>query len=489
MLAAVVLVLGAFMGLRAFAATQADHDGCSLQTAEPDIDAVIAACSAVIADQEHERQEDVALAYVIRGTAQYIYREYDKAIADYSSAIRLKPDLVIAYYNRGIAYQEKGDWDRAIADYDRAILLSPDDLVLYINRGLVRAAKGQLDLAIADYDRAIELSPNSALPYNNRGVVYARKNDHVRAIADYNRAIELFPGYAHAWLNRGRSYFELHDYDRAVADTKQALLIDPSSNLARENLKEAEDAKAALLAQGQAAPTGKRIALVIGNAIYQNAPRLPNAANDTDDVAAELRKLGYEVFGSPKTDFTRTELTAAIEAFKRKAVGADAAVVWYAGHGKQMREEGSDAPRDWVIPVDAKINSRADVATNALPLNQLQLAVLAAKRLRLVVVDACRNNTFYGEGRGTRGLGRPTSSPGVLVVYSTTPGDQAQDGQGRNSPFAQAFLEAVRAKPGADIRQLFATVSGRTRDLTRGEQKPQTFSDLSSGDALTLEPR
>ncbi len=427
-------------------------------------------------------------AYAGRGDVYYKLRQYDRAIADYTQALALKPDFADALISRADAYDELKQTDRALADYDRAIAIKPTARAYY-NRGNLHGDKGDNDRAIADYTQALALKPNDPLALNNRGNAYLEKGDADRAIADFSRAIELEPLFSTAINNRSRAYFAKQDYDRAIADAQRVMSIDVTLTGAQTNLKQAQDAKAALAARAQAERTANRIALVIGNAIYANAPPLPNAANDADDVAAELKKLGYEVFGSPKTDFTKAELAAMIDVFQRKAVTAEDAVVWYAGHGKEMREADNEAPRDWIIPVDAKINSKSDVARNALLLDKLQISVLAAKRLRLVVVDACRDNTFYSDSRGAYGFNRPASLPGVMVVYSTAPGDQAQDGAGRNSPFAQAFLEAVRANPNADVRQLFGTVTGRTNALTRGEQKPQTFSDLTIGDTLSLAPR
>jgi uncharacterized caspase-like protein len=275
---------------------------------------------------------------------------------------------------------------------------------------------------------------------------------------------------------------KIGDYDASLADLERSVaLAKGSCPRCEASLQQASDANRA-----KAAPTGRRIALVIGNSRYLHSPILPNAANDAADVAKELQKLGYEVFGHPKTDFVRSQLVSEIEAFKKTSVGASAAVVWYSGHGHQMLEEGSELPFDWIIPVDAQINSKADVPKNALRLDELKIAVIAAKSLRLVVIDACRNSTFYAGSRATRGLSRNAPSPGVLVIFSTKPGNIAQDGDGRNSPFALAFLENIRNKPQLDVRQLFSAVTGRVLELTKNEQAPETVSGLTSGDTLAL---
>jgi hypothetical protein len=146
----------------------------------------------------------------------------------------------------------------------------------------------------------------------------------------------------------------------------------------------------------------------------------------------------------------------------------------------QTRAEDSELPSDWLVPVDAHIQRRADIANQSLSVDNVINAVVAAKELRLVVIDACRNNTFYND---TRGFNRKmVLRPGVLLVYSAQPGNIAIDDiGGRNSPFAEAFLESVRADPKRDVQKLFDAVSGRTSQLTGGEQLPQPIGGLGTG--------
>ena len=128
---------------------------------------------------------------------------YERKIALYSKAIKLKPDYAAAFNNRGNAYNAKGDYDRAIRDYDQAIRLDPDYAVAFNNRGLTYTDKGDYDRAITDYDEAIQLRPDYAKAFNNRGNAYYAKGDYDRAIRDYDQAIRLVPDYAVAFNNRG----------------------------------------------------------------------------------------------------------------------------------------------------------------------------------------------------------------------------------------------------------------------------------------------
>jgi tetratricopeptide (TPR) repeat protein len=172
--------------------------------------------------------QDNAKTYNERGNIYDHKGDYDRAIADYNQAIRLNPDYASAYSNRGVAYLRKGDYDRAIADYNQAIQLDPDEAVGYNNRGVAYRCKGDYDRAIADYNQAIRLDPDYASAYSNRGVAYDKKGDYDRAIADYNQAIRLDPDYTLAYYNRGVAYSLKGDYDRAIADYNQYIRLDPN---------------------------------------------------------------------------------------------------------------------------------------------------------------------------------------------------------------------------------------------------------------------
>jgi tetratricopeptide (TPR) repeat protein len=166
----------------------------------------------------------------------------DRAIADYTQAIRLDPNNAVAHRERGVAYFDEGDQDRAKADYTQAIRLDPNDANVYFSRGREYLLKGDYDRAIADQSQAIRLNPNLVEPYSNRGNVYYRKGDYARAIADHTQAIKVDPNYANAYSNRGVVYYAKGDYDRAIADFEAALRINPNHTNAKTNLENARRA-------------------------------------------------------------------------------------------------------------------------------------------------------------------------------------------------------------------------------------------------------
>jgi tetratricopeptide (TPR) repeat protein len=143
---------------------------------------------------------------------------YDRALADYSQAIKLEPNSAKTYYERGCVYLNKGDKDRAIADYSQAIRLDPNYASAYNTRGSAYYGKRDKDRAIADCNQALRLDPNYALAYSSRAGAYSWKKDVNRAIADYSKAIKLDPNNGDNYWSRGSMYYDKGDYNRAFAD-------------------------------------------------------------------------------------------------------------------------------------------------------------------------------------------------------------------------------------------------------------------------------
>ena len=171
--------------------------------------------------------------------------DYDRAIADYSEAIRVDPQYAVAYSNRGLAYANKKDYDRAIKDLDGAIRMDPDNAPAYDDRGWTFSRKKQYDRAIADYNEAVRLDPKFARAYGNRCSAYREKRELDRAIADCDDAIRLDPKLAFAYNNRGNVYFDKKSYDRAIADYDEAIRLDPTLTVASDNRRNALRDKAA----------------------------------------------------------------------------------------------------------------------------------------------------------------------------------------------------------------------------------------------------
>jgi hypothetical protein len=228
-----------------------------------------------------------------------------------------------------------------------------------------------------------------------------------------------------------------------------------------------------------------RVALVIGNGAYRNVPMLANPPNDAADTAAALVRLGFAV--TRVTDGTFEDLRHALIGFGAKARRADVALIYFAGHGIEVGGE------NWLVPVDAQLQSDIDVENEAIGLKSLMLAVGSAKRLGLVVLDACRNDPFAVKMLRTdrtrsveRGLVAVEPADNVLVAFAAKDGTTASDGTGRNSPFTSALLKYIE-RPGLEINFLFRDVRDEVLDLTQHQQQPFVYGSLSK-EAFYLVP-
>jgi len=189
--------------------------------------AAIIACTRIIQSGE-VHGTDLAASYVNRGSRYAGKEDYDRAIADYTEAIRLDPKLDYAFFRRARAYAQKKEHDRAITDYSQAIRLNPKRVPAYVRRGYAYHSKGDYDRAIADYDLAIGINPSYVPAYHNRGFAHFAKGEHDRAIADYTEAIQLNQQYAPSYRNRGIAYlYSGSSRAKARADLEMATQLMP----------------------------------------------------------------------------------------------------------------------------------------------------------------------------------------------------------------------------------------------------------------------
>jgi Caspase domain len=223
--------------------------------------------------------------------------------------------------------------------------------------------------------------------------------------------------------------------------------------------------------------TGNRIALVIGNSAYKNVPALANPTRDADTMANSFRSAGFKTV-QLRSDLTREKLTDALKDFAAEADKADWAVVYFAGHGLEVNGT------NYLIPVDARLAADRDVEFEAVPLDRVMNAVSGAKRLRLVLLDACRDNPFANQMRrsvATRSVGRGLTNvepeAGTLVVYAAKHGQVALDGDGGNSPFVTALTKRMRT-PGLEVRRLFDYVRDDVLEMTSRAQQPFSYGSL-----------
>lgn len=237
----------------------------------------------------------------------------------------------------------------------------------------------------------------------------------------------------------------------------------------------------------QPAWAGNRVALVIGNSAYKNAAPLSNPVNDAAIVEATLKNAGFDVVQT-RQDLQAIEMRRTLRDFADQARDADVAVIYYAGHGMEI--EGTN----YLIPVDATLERDTDVYDEAFSLDRVMLAIEPARQLRLVILDACRNNPFSEKMKRTvgsrsisRGLARiEPATANTLVAFAAKAGSTASDGNSKNSPYAAALVKYI-GTPGLDLRRVFGFVRDDVMKATGNRQEPYVYGTLG-GDDVPLVP-
>jgi uncharacterized caspase-like protein len=228
----------------------------------------------------------------------------------------------------------------------------------------------------------------------------------------------------------------------------------------------------------QASASEQRVALVIGNGGYRSVPELRNSRNDADDISEQLKRLGFAVIDG--RDLDRSAMQAALSRFAQRLRGSEAGLVYYSGHGLQINGQ------NFLVPVDLKMDGGAFTPFEMVKLDDVIEALSYTDGVRLLVLDACRDNPFANvlaqnkgsRGAGTtRGLAKIERSQGMLIAYSTQPNAVAADGNGRNSPFTGALVREMQV-PGLEVATVFRRVAVNVNRESGGAQTPELSVSL-----------
>jgi uncharacterized caspase-like protein len=228
----------------------------------------------------------------------------------------------------------------------------------------------------------------------------------------------------------------------------------------------------------EACAAEQRVALVIGNGAYRSAPELGNSRNDADDISEQLKRVGFVVIDG--RDLDRSAMHAALGRFAQRVKGAEAGLVYYSGHGLQVNGQ------NYLVPVDLKYDEGTFTPFDLVKLDDVIEALSYTDGVRLLVLDACRDNPFANNlaqnkgNRGigaTRGLAKIERSQGMLIAYSTQPNSVAADGSGRNSPFTAALVQEIQV-PGLEVATVFRRVAVNVNRETQGRQTPELSVSL-----------
>jgi tetratricopeptide (TPR) repeat protein len=424
-----------------------------------------------------QKRATYGYAYNNRGTIHLRRGALQSALDDFTLSIRYAPRFLLGHTNRARVRTLMKDFDGALADFAEAEKIEPGAPQIASNRCITYGSMGRFDQALVDCNGLIEKQPKNQYAINNRGDVSLMKDDLDAALKDYDAVLALNPNNVRAHSGRGQIFEARHDLTQARADYRSAaysLTRFDELDVARARAK-AQERLAALAAQLPAGPTARRVALVIGNGAYRNAHALPNPPRDSKLIAGVLRDVGFQTV-MDTSDLTRDKFFATLQAFAAEAEKADWAVVYYAGHGFEI------GGVNYLVPVDAKLAVDKDAETQAVALEQVIAAVGAARKVRLVILDACRDNPFAPSMQHTlalklveKGFSNIEPGAGFMVVYAAKHGETALDGDGdADSPFAVALAREIKM-PRVEIRKLFDIVRDDVWSATRHGQQPFTY--------------
>jgi len=462
-----------------------------------------------------------------RGIAYSYKGDDERALADYDLCLQLRPTYGSAYNNRGLIFMRRGElqraldefnlavkhvsndqsrflhhynrarvegllklYDASLADYAEAQKVNPDGPQVPAYRCITYTSMGKFDDALADCNAALAKAPNQIYTLTSRANAYLGKGNLDAALDDYNQVLKTNPNYVRAYVGRGQLYEKRRNLAAARADYRSAANAvaarreDIDTTLARRVAKERLEA---LLGTAAPAPAGKttpsapagprKVALIVGNGAYRNVAPLDNPPRDAKLLASTFRELGFATV-TLAPDLSRDKFFATLHEFGMEAEKADWAVVYYAGHGMEI------GGVNYLIPVDARLKADSDAETQAVALEQVIAAVAGARKLRLVMLDACRDNPFEKTMQRTialklvnRGFSNIEPEAGFMVVYAAKHGETALDGDSANSPFATVLARVIK-EPKIEVRKLFDIVRDDVWKATNRTQQPFTYGSL-----------
>jgi uncharacterized caspase-like protein len=326
---------------------------------------------------------------------------------------------------------------------------------------------------LAEFNESLRLKTDAVQGYWGRGQAYEAQGLRSLASSDYKKAIEL-------------RAVGIEDAE-AQKDALARLTALEMPSMASSTAGPAAGAGAAAATRSVEA-LGKRVALVIGNGAYKAVDPLSNPANDAAAVAGALRRAGFEVI--EKHDLGGAQMRKALGEFEDATMGATWGFVYYAGHGIELNG------RNWLIPVDAELARASDVPDEAVALDRVLERLSGASKLRVVVLDACRNNPFMtrmvmnrvSTRAVVRGLAAIEPSHGEVVFFAARDGSVALDGGGGNSPFATAFVKHLD-EDGVELGRFLRRVTSTVLTATNNQQEPFVYGRIPDEDFYFKPPR
>jgi tetratricopeptide (TPR) repeat protein len=500
--------------------------------------------------------------FSLRATIETVLEQYDRALDDLGSAIRVDPKGAAPYVQRSLILERQDRFSETRADLDAAIELDPRNQNAWINRAMLWARYGDVERAYADYGqaeavggaqtwfalsgraklavslgeplrgftdwtRAAETAPLPMLAaqFHVRAGNLARDylKDQDKAEQSYVAAIAILPSYADALIQRGIAFERADRFDEASAEYHKAADLTRGNPLERSTydycnfrlqilqsrrLRKAGDLppNINILSNPARKDQGRRIALVVGIAAYEHIPALMNSDRDAESVGAAFSQAGFANV-TVATNLSRSQMDGVLREFADAATDADWAIIYYAGHGVEI------GGINYAIPVDADLATPKDAPRHAVAIDRIISAVDRAKKLHLVVFDACRDDPFVQQAHrvaSKRSLGSPVDAGlgpilggrkvlggglakiqlddvNTVAMFSTQPGQVTLDGDEMNSPFTRAFVSRL-ATPDLDLRVFFQRVRDDVTRGTQGRQRPDLSGHLRQDERFVFFP-
>jgi tetratricopeptide (TPR) repeat protein len=434
---------------------------------------------------------------------------YQEAVDTYTAVITRGERDAEIFNNRGLASFYLKQYEAAISNFSEAIRLDPSDPLPFVNRAETFEKQDRISRAIVDMNSAIRLDTKDVEKYRYRGDLWRAGGNSEKAVSDYTEAIARDKKNVRSYFERGVTFIELGRLAEAESDLRLVLSLDSQHDNAREQLRIIESKRSSQQTSrddsGAQGARQSRVALVIGNGRYLYAPQLKNTVSDAILISQQLSKVGFDV--STVVDASKREMTAALSEFKNKAKRADWALIYFAGHGVEIQGV------NFMIPVDGNIAQEQSAARETVNLQSFIDSVETARLLRMVILDACRDDPFSRpsttrginrslvrerlrdsassssvnsslriDERNKGGLARVEPDPGTLVVFAAKSGQVALDGSGKNSPFATALVKRIRETPPREVRRIFDFVREDVSMATKGIQQPFAYGSLAAAE-------
>lgn len=415
-----------------------------------------------------------SMGHRVKGIALMHQYDFEGALENFRWARTFYkfPISEIPYYE-GECYYQQGEYNFASRKFEEMSKRSRKPAISKAYSTLAQYKAGRMDDVVPVLDDLIKQNPD-------KGEILFVKARVLGAQDKTNEAYDYINKSVNKGFNdRSKIIFGLTDLQTAISLSSDNILAS-RFNIQTPERKSKTTIRNDLIHSPGYSGNEKRLALIIGNGLYEYGGILANPENDATDMASVLEHLGFEVIKHENTD--QSTLKRAIDEFGYRLKLYDVGLFFYAGHGIQAKGQ------NYLIPIDAHIQNESDVEFTCVDAGRILTRMEDANnRINIIILDACRDNPFersWTRSTHGRGLAKMDAPKGSIIAYATEPGNTASDGSGRNGLYTEALLEEMQT-PGIIIEKVFR--QARTRVLERSGEKQTPWESTSlTGDFYFL---